>query len=105
MRITSCLVAVLAVAAALSTGCSVSVGTKTVDKNEVASQISSKLEEQVGRKPDKVDCPRNLDARKDATLVCTLSDQGTSYDVTVTVTAVDGDQAKFDIQVADAPKN
>ncbi|MCX4094062.1 DUF4333 domain-containing protein [Nocardia sp. alder85J] len=105
MRFTRCLTAAFVVSAAALTACSVSVGTRTVDKNEVASQISSKLEEQVGRKPDSVECPQNLDARKDATLVCTLTDQGSSYDVTVTVTSVEGDKANFDINVANTPKN
>ncbi|MQY28101.1 DUF4333 domain-containing protein [Nocardia aurantia] len=107
MRIAGCLTVAFAVATTLLTACSgsVSVGTRSVDKNEVAAQISGKLEQQVGQKPDSVTCPQNLPARTGATLVCTLDDQGTKYDVTVTVTSVDGDQAKFDIQVADTPKN
>ncbi len=33
---------------------------ETVDKNQVASQISNKLAQQVGKKPDSVTCPGNL---------------------------------------------
>jgi hypothetical protein len=95
----------VAASVAVLAGCSVSFGTRSVDKNDVASEIGSKFEQQLGRKPDKVECPNNLEARKDATLVCTLTDQGTSYDVHVTVTSVDGDKANFDIKVDDNPKN
>ncbi|WP_019930013.1 DUF4333 domain-containing protein [Nocardia sp. BMG111209] len=105
MRITGCLTAAFIVSTTLLTACSVSVGGRSVDKDEVATQISNKLEQQIGKKPDSVTCPQNLQAHTGATLVCTLDDQGSKYDVTVTVTSVDGDQAKFDIQVADSPKN
>jgi hypothetical protein len=88
-------------------GCSgeVSVGDKTADKDAVAEQISTQLTEEVGTKPDAVECPEDLEAKVGATLTCTLTHEGVSYDVTVTVTSVDqDDNVKFDIQVADQPK-
>jgi hypothetical protein len=99
--------AIVAGAAAIIsvTACSASIGTPKVDKDDLATQISSKLEQQVGHKPDKVECPSNLDGQKDATLTCTLTDQGTAYDVHVTVTNVDGDKVSFDIKVDDTPKS
>ncbi|RMI35560.1 DUF4333 domain-containing protein [Nocardia stercoris] len=100
---------VTAIAAAASVvalaGCSVSVGGKSVDKNDVANEISQKLTEQVGKQPDKVECPGNLPAKVGATLVCTLTDGTTQYDVHVDVTGVDGDKALFDIKVDDNPKS
>ncbi|GAB2567588.1 DUF4333 domain-containing protein [Nocardia heshunensis] len=94
--------AALALMALALAGCSTD---RAVDKKDVANEISGKLADQVGRKPEKVDCPANLPARKDATLTCTLTDQGSSYDVHVTVTSVEGDHTKFDIKVDDNPKN
>ncbi|MEV6217195.1 DUF4333 domain-containing protein [Nocardia sp. NPDC051833] len=96
------LVALLS-AAAVSAGCSVSVGTATVDKEAVAEQISTQLANQVGETPDRVTCPEDLKAEKGATMTCTLTEQGATYDVKVTVTSVEGDNTKFDIEVADTP--
>ena len=49
---------------------------ETVDKDEVASQISDQLTKQVGHQPDKVTCPDNLKGTQGATLRCDLTDQG-----------------------------
>jgi hypothetical protein len=93
---------VLALAAGTS-ACTASSGPATVDKTEVAREISTKLKAQVGKAPDVVSCPENLEATEGATLICTLTEQGVSYDVTATVTsAVEGD-VKFDIKVANTP--
>lgn len=83
--------------------CSASTGPKTVDKTDVARQISGHLKGQVGKAPDVVACPENLDATIDATLICTLTEKGVNYNVTVTVTSVADDDVKFDIKVADQP--
>jgi hypothetical protein len=78
---------------------------ETVDKDQVADQISAQLAQQAGRKPDSVTCPDNLKGTKDATLRCELTDQGQTYGVTVTVTDVKGDgDVLFDIKVDDQPK-
>ncbi|WP_245672725.1 DUF4333 domain-containing protein [Aldersonia kunmingensis] len=77
---------------------------QTVGKDVVAEQVSTQLTEQIGTTPDSVDCPEDLDAKVGATLTCTLTHEGVSYDVDVTVTSVDGGDVKFDIQVADQPK-
>ena len=93
---------VLAAALALA-GCSasVSVGEKTLDKGEVADQIKTQLTQQVGQAPDDVTCPDDLEAKVDASVVCTLTDGPNTYDVTATVTSVNDDgTADFDIQVA-----
>lgn len=76
---------------------------ETVDKNVVASQISSQLTQQVGHAPESVTCPDNLKGTVGATLRCQLTDAGTAYGVGVTVTAVAGGDVKFDIQVDDHP--
>lgn len=78
-------------------GCSASIGQKTVSKDDVASQISSKVNDQSGQKPDSVSCPDDLNATVGATLNCALKEGGQTYVVNVTVTSVDGDTANFDI--------
>jgi Domain of unknown function (DUF4333) len=75
----------------------------TVDKKEVAQQISDQLEQQNGKKPDSVSCPDNLKGVQGATLRCTLVDAGQTYGVNVTVTSVEGSDVKFDIKVDDQP--
>jgi hypothetical protein len=93
----------LAVGVAVS-GCSVFVGPNQVDRVDVAQRISTQLQTQVGRPPDAAACPTNLDAKVGASLFCTLTDQGVSYDATVTVTNVDGGDVAFDLKVASEPK-
>ena len=78
---------------------------ETVDKDDVASQISDQLAQQVGEKPEKVTCPDNLKGVTGATLECELSDQGRTYGVLVTVTEVqDGGDVLFDFKVDEQPK-
>jgi hypothetical protein len=76
---------------------------ETVDKDAVAKSIADQLESQFGRRPD-VTCPENLRGDQGATLRCTLSDQGTTYGVTVTVTSVQGGDVKYDFKVDDKPQ-
>jgi hypothetical protein len=78
---------------------------ETVDKDDVANQISDQLAQQVGQKPEKVTCPDNLKGTPGATLTCDLTDQGQTYGVTVTVTDVkDGGDVLFDFKVDEQPK-
>ena len=94
-------------AAAVSTAvaCSFSAGTSvSVDKKELAKEISAQLEKQVGRAPESVDCPDNLKGEVGATTRCTLTDAGDTYGVNVNVTKVDGTDVKFDMKVDDQPQ-
>ena len=75
----------------------------TVDKKDVAQEISDQLATQNGKKPDSVICPDNLKGSQGATLRCTLVDTGQTYGVNVTVTSVEGADVKFDIKVDDQP--
>jgi hypothetical protein len=77
--------------------------TQTLDKNQVASQISDKLTTPTGGKPDAVTCPDNLKAVVGATLRCQLTDGTQKYGVTVIVTRVDGDDVNFDMKRDDQP--
>ncbi|WP_084436031.1 DUF4333 domain-containing protein [Aldersonia kunmingensis] len=93
LRILATAGCVVALSAPVLAGCSaeVSIGDKTVDKDKVAEQVSTQLAEQVGTTPESVDCPEDLDAKVGATLTCTLTHEGESYNVDVTVTSVDED--------------
>jgi hypothetical protein len=77
---------------------------ETVDKAQVASVISDKLAQQVGRKPDSVTCPDNLKGVVGTTLRCQLSDAGEKYGIAVTVTNVDAGDVNFDFKVDDHPE-
>lgn len=81
---------------AVLAGCS-----KTVDKDDVAEQINTQLSSQVGATPDSVSCPDDLKAEVGATMTCTLTADGTDYQVGVNVTSVDGDKVAFDIDNKD----
>jgi hypothetical protein len=80
-----------------------SVGGLSVEQADVEQQISDQLEALVGRAPESVSCPGDLEGTVGATLRCSLTDGGETLGVDVEVTAVEGDLVDFDIQVDDAP--
>ena len=77
----------------------------TVAADDVATAAEDALEQQVGARPDIV-CPGDLEAEVGAETRCTLTagDDPTEYGVTVTVTAVDGGDAEFDVEVDQQPQ-
>ncbi|MFE9815861.1 DUF4333 domain-containing protein [Streptomyces sp. NPDC005773] len=89
-------------AVAFAAGCSASVGSKEVKKDEVAKQASTALGKQVGREPDDVTCEDDLKAEVGATVRCELTADGKKYGVTVTAKSVDGDKVNMDFKVDDA---
>ena len=84
--------AVLACGALGLTAC----GTKTVETGDVEKEISTKLEEQQGVKPDKVECPEDMEAKKGKKYTCTLTAEGQELKTEVTMTDDDG---KFEFEV------
>ena len=86
-------------------GCPTAVAqTVTVDKEAVASAVSDQLAKQVGRPPDSVTCPEDLQGVVGAELRCELVADNDTYGLTVTVTSVKGTTVNFDIAVDDQPK-
>lgn len=78
--------------------CSCSVGSShTVSKSDVAHQITSKLTDATGNKPDSVNCPDDLPARVGAQLNCEMKVKDRVFNVNVTVTSVKGSDVKFDM--------
>ncbi len=78
---------------------------QTIDKDQVAKQISEELGQQFGTKPETLTCPENLKGTEGATLRCELKDSGQTYGVTVTVNKVDGSDVNYGFKVDDKPKS
>jgi uncharacterized protein DUF4333 len=93
-----------AVTTAVACSFSASVGGPSVDKSELAKEISAQLENQVGRAPESVECPHDLKGEVGATTRCMLHDSGEAYGVNVKVTKVEGTDVKFDLKVDDQPQ-
>ena len=95
----------LALAAAASLGLSLTACGVTLVADEVATQAENAREEEIGARPDIV-CPEDLEAEVCARTRCTLTAGGepTEYGVTITVTAVDGTDAQFDVEVDPRPQ-
>jgi hypothetical protein len=98
-----------ALTALLLAACNVSVGTTSLSATEVEQKATAALAESQGiplEEMPPLECPSDLAAEVGATMVCVIGDpaQGNTYDVTITVETVDGDNVAFDIQVADVPR-
>lgn len=104
------LVPVVALAAALLSGCVFNVGmntSPTVPPEEIAEAAEGALEAQTGVRPD-IDCgDAPIPIEKNTSVTCLLLDSvaGLEFDVVITFTEVTGDDYYFDIKVADAPNN
>ena len=72
----------------------------------VADAVADALESELGFRPD-VTCPDDVEAEVGAQGRCTATAEGDSegYAATVTVTAVDGDEAEFDVRVERQPQH
>jgi hypothetical protein len=78
-------------------------GDATVSQDTLEQEVRTSLTQEVGQEPAEVDCPDDLDAEVGATTRCTITaDDGTRIGSTVRVTEIEGDTARFHIQVDDA---
>ena len=77
------------------------LGDREVAKEDVEKGISDSLEKEVGRKPERIECPSGLKAEEGAKLECKLHHSGDSISVDVTVDSVDGDNVHYNVEVAD----
>ena len=89
-----------AAVAALALGAS-ACGEEVVSQDEVESEVSSLIAQQVGEKPKSVDCPEDLKAEKGEKIRCKVSAGGQDVNAEVTVTSVDGDKANFSVEVVE----
>lgn len=81
-----------------------SSGPRTLSKSRVADQITDKMTDAAGNKPDSVSCPRDLQAEVGAQVDREMKVKDKTYNVNVTVTSVEGDDVNFDIKVDDQPE-
>lgn len=88
--------------------CSVEVHrTGSVSADKMAARAADRLEEQFGSRPN-IDCgDEPFDGKVGVSRVCTLTagSDPTEYDVTITITAVDGTDVSFHLKVADGPRS
>lgn len=103
------LIVTASLAAVLVSACSVSVGTPSLSSTEVEEKATAALAESQGVPLDEMpplECPSDLPAEVGASIVCIIGDpaQGNTYDVTITVETVEGEDVNFDIQVAEVPR-
>jgi hypothetical protein len=106
----------LALAAVLLTGCGGGDDTDGADGTDgrapsaapappllarelVEQQVRTQLAEEVGREPEQVTCPGDLAGVVGDQMLCNLTDSGLELGVTLTVTAVEGEDVRFDIVV------
>ncbi len=76
-------------------------GTGAVPADELEKSVTSKLEEKVGVKPKKVDCPEaGLEAKVGSKVTCVLTaPNGDQVDVLLTAKTVEGSNVNFDFEV------
>jgi hypothetical protein len=89
-------VAAVAAALTLLSGCSSKMSQEDAEK-----QISSVLESEMGVEVDKVSCPGDIDATEGKTMTCEATAEGETAKVKMTITSVEGDTAKFDVEVVE----
>ncbi len=103
------LLATTAVSSALLlSACTLTVGTSSLSATEVEQKATAALAEGQGvplEEMPPLECPSDLPAEVGASIVCVIGDAavGNTYDVTITVETVEGEDVNFDIQVADEP--
>jgi hypothetical protein len=79
-------------------------GVQTVPAVDVADDVATLLEKEVGVRPD-VACPDELPVEVGASTRCTLTagDDPTEYGVTVTVESVEDDEPEYGVEVDREP--
>ena len=97
IRIVRTLAICLAAAALGACSFSASTGDPAVAAAEVEAQAETEFTKQFP--VDSVDCPEDLPAEEGAEIKCTLVSEGKSFEMTATTTAVNGEDAEFDLEL------
>ncbi|GAA1032533.1 MULTISPECIES: DUF4333 domain-containing protein [Amycolatopsis] len=98
----------LAACALVLTGCSVSVGVggdKQVSKENFEKGISDALQQSIGKRPDTVACPGPIKAVEGESMRCVLTAGGQKVGLTAKISAVNGTDVKYNVQVDQKPMN
>ncbi len=97
-----------AAALALATGALVALGacssgTPTASADDIADLASDALEDEVGQRPDSMDCgSEDVEIVEGNTVDCTLTAGGDELGATVTIDSVDGNDYSITVQVDEA---
>lgn len=75
-----------------------------LDQTALEKDLTQRLSDASGKSEPKVDCPGDLPVKKDLTMRCTATLEGTTYGLTVTVTGVEGGNASYDVAVDQTPQ-
>lgn len=97
--IRAALISLLLAAVTLLGGCGESV--TTIPRADLEQRIKASLEKEVGA-VDSVTCPSDLAGVVGTTVVCDVAAQGQQHQVTVRVTAVDGDKIQYNLTPTEA---
>ncbi|HEY7051058.1 MAG TPA: DUF4333 domain-containing protein [Mycobacterium sp.] len=76
-----------------------SFGPHIVTRKSVAEQVAHQMTDAAGHKPEAVVCPNDLQPTVGASVTCTMTLGGKPASVKVTVTGIEGDNAKLDMQI------
>jgi hypothetical protein len=90
----------LAMSASLLAGC----GEGEVAKADIEQQAMKQLSASVGKESPPITCPSGLAAKVGTKLVCSMPIEAKQYDVTITVSAVEGTNVKYAVEVGDKPR-
>jgi hypothetical protein len=94
----SCKITGVAVLALVLSGC----GTASIKRSELETQTQRALTKSVGKQAPKAVCPDELEAKKGAETRCHMDfPESKRLGITVTVSAVDGDKARFAVAADD----
>ncbi|MQA10671.1 MAG: DUF4333 domain-containing protein [Pseudonocardiaceae bacterium] len=102
MRTPGILVVAVLAAGLAAAGCEVST-TGSMPKAEVERQVTDELTKQVGQRPDKVECPEDLEAEVGTKMRCELTAGNQKYGVNLNVTSAEDDRVRFGIKVDNQP--
>jgi hypothetical protein len=74
-----------------------SSGPDVVNKDDLVGQITAKMTDASGNKPDSVTCPQELKAETGAQVDCAMTIKQQKFNVNVTVTSIADNKANFDM--------
>jgi len=89
--------------ALLVAGCG--IGQQVISKADVEQGSKDALTKTVGKTPEAITCPKDLDATVGASERCVLTaGEGSTIGMTVTIKSVDGSRADFGVVVDNLPQ-
>lgn len=75
---------------------------RVLSPEELQRSVSATLK-QINQPHESVSCPEAVKAQPAESTICTMTDRGVRYRLTVTVKSVAGDQADFDVDIDPEP--